>query len=72
MGDLEGEKHKVFSKHKLNPLSLFKHKGFFQAQGRTAKHLLSTVGVLGRGVRAISMTNKMVRFIGSSSSPKPG
>ena len=30
-----------------------------------------TVGSLGRGVRAISMMNKMVHFAGSSSSPKP-
>ena len=30
---------------------------------------MSIVGALGRGVRAVSMTNKMVRFAGSSSSP---
>ena len=38
---------------------------------RTADDILSTVGMPGRGVRAVSMTNKMVRFAGSSSSPKP-
>ena len=32
---------------------------------------MSIVGVPGRGVRAVSMTNKMVHFIGSLSSPKP-
>ena len=38
---------------------------------RTADDILSTVGVPGRGVRAVSMSNKMVRFVGSSSFPQP-
>ena len=38
----------------------------------TADDILSTVGMPGRGMRAVSMTNKMVHFAGSSSFPKPG
>ena len=33
---------------------------------------MSIVGTPGRGMRVVSMTNKMVHFLGSSSSPKPG
>ena len=39
---------------------------------RTTDDILSTVSTPSRGVRAISMSNKMVRFAGSSSLPQPG
>ena len=39
---------------------------------RTADDILSIVGAPGRGVRAISMSNKMVHFVGSLSLPQPG
>ena len=39
---------------------------------RTTDDIPLIVGTSGRGVRAVSMTNKMVHFLGSSSSPKPG
>ena len=38
---------------------------------RTTDDILSTVAAPGRGVRAISMLNKMVRFAGSLSLPQP-
>ena len=38
---------------------------------RTADDILSIVGALGRGVCAVSMSNKMVCFVGSSSSLQP-
>ena len=39
---------------------------------RTADDILSMVGAPGRGVRAISISNKMVRSASSSSLPQPG
>ena len=39
---------------------------------RTADDILSTVGTPGRGVRVVSISNKMVRFAGSLSLPQPG
>ena len=39
---------------------------------RTADDILSTVGAPGRGVHAVSMTNKMAHFSSYSSSPEPG
>ena len=37
-----------------------------------ADDILSTVGTPDRGVRAVSMSNKMVCFAGSSFLPQPG
>ena len=39
---------------------------------RTTDDILSIVGAPGRCVCAVSISNKMVRFAGSSSSPQPG
>ena len=38
---------------------------------RTADDIMSIVGAPGRGVRAVSLSNKMAFFTGSSSLPKP-
>ena len=39
---------------------------------RTADDILLTVGAPGRGVHVVSISNKMVRSVGSSSLPQPG
>ena len=39
---------------------------------RTASDILSIVGVLDRGVHAVSISNKMVCFVGSLSLPRHG